>query len=119
MFYFNFSKIFNLRGIKYPFAYLQTKGFSRSQARLITSRGASSLRLKTLEQLCILLSCTPNDVLEWYPAKDLQLHSAHPLHKLIPAHSFDFAALTKDVSVSDMPEIINAINEAKEKLKEV
>lgn len=119
MFYFNFDKIFNVRGINQPFAFLQKNGFSRSQASLITTRRATSLRLKNLERLCILLSCTPNDVLEWHPAKDLILPSTHPLQKLKPKESLDFAALTKDVSVSDMPEIINAIKEAKEKLKSV
>jgi len=119
MLYFNYKKIFELRGITKPFKFLMDNGFSRAKAYNITSSYPSSLSLANLDRMCTVLSCTPNDVLTWVPSKDSQIPETHPLHKLKAAESVSIAALTKDIPISQMPEIINAIQEAKSKLKDV
>lgn len=117
MLYFNYKRLFALRGIKKPFKYLMDNGFSRAQAYNITTYYPSSLRLKNLERLCTLFSCTPNDILTWKPNPDSQIPESHPLQKLIHSETSDFTTITKDVPLSQMPELLKAVQDAKAKLK--
>ncbi len=116
MFYYNIHKVFKLRGIDKPFKFLMDNGFSRGRAYHIVSYRISALRLQTLERLCILLSCTPNDILEWKPPKDSTVHESHPLQKLKANESMNLSELTKDIPIEKMPEIMNAIKEVKSKI---
>lgn len=116
MLYFNLHKLFKIRGITRPFKYLTDNGFSRSTAYNIIASRSPAIRLTTLDRLCTLLSCTPDDIIEWIPAKDSQVPDSHPLHKLKPAETFGIADITKDVPISQMPELLKAIQEAKAKL---
>jgi len=115
--YYNFQKIFKLRGITQPFVYLIKHGFPRGQAYQFTKLRNDGLRIKNLERLCLLLECTPNDIIEWIPPKDFQIPETHPLHKLKPKAALDFSNITKDVPIEKMTELMNAIMEAKVKLK--
>jgi hypothetical protein len=117
MMYYNFYKIFDLRGITNPFVFLIDNGFSRGQAFNITNRSNNGLRIENLEKLCLVLSCTPNDLIEWVPPKVSNVPDTHPLHKLKPTETLDFSELTKDIPIEKFPEIYNAIKEAKEKIK--
>lgn len=74
------------------------------------------MRLDSLDKLCTLFSCTPNDILTWVPNKDSQVPENHPLQKLKKVESLDFATITKDVPVSQMPELLKTLQEAKAKL---
>ena len=116
MFYYNIHKVFKLRGITSPFKFLMDNGFSRGRAYHIVTYRFSALRLDTLERLCEILSCTPNDILEWIPSKDSIIPDSHPLHQLKAKEQLDVQSLIKDVPVTKLPELIKAIQEAKSKL---
>ncbi len=60
--------IFKARGIRYPYAWLAANGVSEPAARKLAAEAYRNLPLNNLEQLCLLLRCTPNDVLRWEPA---------------------------------------------------
>ena len=62
MMYYNFYKIFDLRGITNPYVFLIDNGFTRGQAYSLRNHRNSGLRIENLEKLCTLLSCTPNDI---------------------------------------------------------
>lgn len=62
----NLSKIMGAKRIKI-YELEKLLGVSRSTlARLYYDR-SNTINLKTLENLCKILGCTPNDIFEYYP----------------------------------------------------
>jgi DNA-binding Xre family transcriptional regulator len=79
---FNFTRVFKSRGIDKSFSYLVKSGYSGNFATRIANNRIEKLNLKDIERLCILLQCTPNDLLEWIPgSKDLNTGD-HPVNKI-------------------------------------
>lgn len=116
MLFYNYKKVFELRGILHPYKYLIENGFTRSVAYSVAAYHNRSMRLKTIDKLCTLLSCTPNDLLAWVPNKDSQIPENHPLRKLQKTDPYNFASITKDVPASKIPELLKIVEEAKSKL---
>jgi DNA-binding Xre family transcriptional regulator len=114
----NINKIFRLRGISKPQLFLRNNGFTDSKAFNITRYKTPALKLDNLERLCALLSCTPNDLLEWHPDKNFTLPETHPLHKLKPTESINIAEMLKDVPAEKIAEFKSGIEELKTKLKQ-
>ena len=79
---YNFDRIFKARGIDKPFAYLKRAGFSDSLSSKLKNNKVSRLNLTTIERLCVLLWCTPNDFMEWTPDKNSDADSKHPINKI-------------------------------------
>jgi DNA-binding Xre family transcriptional regulator len=67
MMYFNFSKLFKLRGISKGTKFLEKHGLSYNQAYRMLYYRSSETHLKLLEKVCLALNCTPNDLIEWKP----------------------------------------------------
>jgi hypothetical protein len=64
-----------------PFS-LRVLGISNNNAHRLLNNKAKSIKLSTLFDICNLLQCTPNDLLD-IPDKDYEgLHASHPLRKL-------------------------------------
>ncbi len=82
MLQYNFTRIFYARGIEKPSSYLQKNGFSENFTRKIISGDVRALRLSSLEKLCLILQCTPNDVIEWIPDEGSKVDEKHPLNKI-------------------------------------
>lgn len=78
---FSVGKLLSAKGIVSRTGYLRKMGFSFHVARLIVSDDMGTLQLKTLEQLCVLLNCTPNDLLSYVPGKEA-IPADHPLRAL-------------------------------------
>lgn len=76
---YNFSRIFKARWIDKPFSYLVKAGYSDNFATRIANNRVERLNLKDLERICILLQCTPNDLLEWHPDSKESQPEKHPL----------------------------------------
>ena len=76
---FNFNRIFKARGIDKPFSYLVKVGYSDNFATRIVNNRIKRLDLTDLENLCELLKCTPNDLLEWIPESKDKTNDKHPL----------------------------------------
>jgi DNA-binding Xre family transcriptional regulator len=76
---FNFSRIFKARGIDRPFSYLVKAGYSGNFATRIVNNRIKRLELTVIEKLCVLLKCTPNDMLEWIPESNDKINNNHPL----------------------------------------
>lgn len=68
MLIYNFQRVFKARGIDKPRAFLINHGFPRGIATGIANNKADRFALKHMEKVCLLLNCTPNDLLEWQPA---------------------------------------------------
>ncbi len=82
MLIFNFSRLFKARGIDKPFTHLVKAGYSDNFATRIVNSRIEKLNLKDVERLCEMLSCTPNDLLEWIPGNDQKSTDSHPLVSL-------------------------------------
>lgn len=114
----NLNKVFRLRGITKPAAFLIKNGFSESIAYNITKLKTPALKLENLNKLCTLLSCTPNDIIEWTPDKNIPLPETHPLNKLKPAETINLSELLKDVPAEKISEFKTGIEELKSKLNQ-
>jgi DNA-binding Xre family transcriptional regulator len=114
----NFHKIFRLRGIANPAKYLIQNGFTSSIAYNIIKLKTPALKLENLERLCAILSCTPNDIIEYFPDKNFSLAETHPLQKLKHIESLNFAEILKDVPAEKISEFKLGIEELKTKLKQ-
>lgn len=79
---YNFTRILKARGIENPSIFLQKHGFSQNFTRNIINGNARALRLSSLEKLCIILQCSPNDVMEWVPDEGSKIEESHPLNKI-------------------------------------
>lgn len=108
---FNFTRIFKARGIDKPFSYLVKAGYSDNYATRVVNNRFEKINLKDVEKLCVLLQCTPNDLLEWTPEAKDQNNEQHPLSSI--KRSNKVVELTKILSsipldkLKDIESIIN------------
>lgn len=95
MLQYNFTKIFHSRGIEKPYYFLKKQGFSHNLAHRISKNKIDAFSLEHLEKMCTLLSCTPNDLLEWFPKIDNETTAKHPL-----------SVLRKTINVVNLPNLL-------------
>ncbi len=81
MIYLDIERIMGLRGISSPQKYLMDNGFSSDIAQRILHNRNSYIKYHYLERICLLLHCTPNDVLTWQPFAGVD--KAQPLFALV------------------------------------
>lgn len=79
---YNFDRVFKARGIDRPFSYLKKLGFTDNMAVKINRNRVVQLHVKHMEQLCLLLGCTPNDLMMWEPENGGQVPENHPLQQI-------------------------------------
>jgi DNA-binding Xre family transcriptional regulator len=79
----NFNRIMKGRAIERPYSYLVKAGFSRNISIRMIAGTVRVLRLENLERLCLLFQCTPNDLFEWIPGREITDAEFHPLKSLI------------------------------------
>ena len=79
---FSIQRICKARGIDRPFTYFKSHGYSVSTATRLASDIKQNFSLDTVENLCVLFRCSPNDLLEWTPSKDVTINADHPLNAL-------------------------------------
>ena len=89
MLYFNFNRIFKIRGIDKPSTFLVRNGISESFATKIIRGDHRKMNLDSIEKLCIIFKCTPNDFLQWIPDNKNENIAGHPLE---PLHRTDKVA---------------------------
>ena len=71
-----------MRGIKNPYTLLVKAGISSHSASDLLKSNVRGMRLDHLEKVCILLNCTPNDLLVWKKDTDTSLSEKHALNTL-------------------------------------
>jgi len=70
----------------------------------------NSFSLETVEKLCLSLNCTPNDLLEWTPSKDMAANSTHSLNAL----------KRNEAILNNMTQLMNSVSlEKLEKIQEI
>lgn len=98
MIFFNFARIFKLKGINRPFSYLTSMGYSAGYATKLTNNRVHEINLVRLEKFCRDFNCTPNDILDFHPNSNEQMAKDHALH-----------TLTKKEISNEITEKINAL----------
>lgn len=112
---YNLKKHFKLRGITYPARYLMEIGFTKQIAYNIARDNFVSLSPEHLEKLCLALNCTPNDLMEWEPGKNVTNPETQSLQKLRPVQFTDIRSFISSLPYEKMNEIMAQIEETKKK----
>ncbi|MGG9971850.1 helix-turn-helix domain-containing protein [Ferruginibacter sp. SUN002] len=71
-------------GIEDPKRWLVKNGFSHVDAARLVNNTQASITYAKLEKLCLLLNCTPNQLISWQPKDNTTVASTHPLQQLKP-----------------------------------
>ncbi len=85
MLYYDFKSVMAAKGVENPYTWLKRKGFTHYLAGRIAANKAQGLSTNQLEKLCIVLGCTPHDLLVWKPSEG-QNGENHPLKVLQRKH---------------------------------
>jgi len=75
-------RIFEERGIENPHAFLRKNGFTIHTTSRLLNNKLGSINYKKLEQLCMALNCTPDDIFKWSYKDESGLYKDHALQKL-------------------------------------
>ena len=82
MLYYNFTRMFKARGVERPYSLMMKAGIGSDLATRMKKNQVRILRMETLEKVCLLLHCTPNDVMEWIPDGNETGEQDQPLNTL-------------------------------------
>ena len=114
---YDFDRIIKARGIERPFTYLRNAGFNDHMATRIKNNRVIRLDIKHLERLCILLRCTPNDLMVWIPEKGDQIDEKHPMNVIRKSEDeVDFVHTLNSIPIGKLKEIDQLIREEISKL---
>ena len=103
MLLFNTARVFKAPGIDRPANYLKSQGYSIATTTRIVNNQKQGFSLVTLEKLCLTLNCTPNDLLEWAPSKDMNTNTSHALNIL--KRSDTLASVTQLVNGASLEQL--------------
>ena len=78
----NVTRLLKSRGIENVSRYLVEKGMKYHTVNRLLTGKTDSLSYATLEQLCLLCTCTPNELFVWTETNIDGVAKDHPLHKL-------------------------------------
>jgi DNA-binding Xre family transcriptional regulator len=80
---YNLKRMFRLRGITKPTAFLISAGFTKTTANKIASGFFKVLSTNNTLKLCNALNCTPDALYQYIPDPRFPLAPKHPLNTLI------------------------------------
>lgn len=63
----NVSRVLLHKGIREPYGYLKSIGYKQAKANRLSKGQVVFISLDDMENLCLELNCTPNDLLDWCP----------------------------------------------------
>jgi DNA-binding Xre family transcriptional regulator len=102
----NLNRIFKARGIEQPYKFLVKGGFVPFTAHKYKNGKVEQIRLDHIEQLCILLNCTPNEIFEWAPKDLLEDRFDHPLQAIRRREKkIDIAKLLAKMPLAKLEEV--------------
>ena len=109
---YNFPRLFRARAIDKPYAFLTSHGFSDDFASRVKRNLVKRLNHKEMEKLCIVLNCTPNDLLEWTDDEGYHLDNDHPMRKLLKTDKMtDLNNTVLNIPLDRIEEINQLIND--------
>lgn len=114
MLFLNINPIIRLRGIEKPFSFLVRNGFTNHTAHYLLSGSSRSIRLDHIEKLCLLLKCTPNDIINWRPKSGTLPDEKTPLNnlRLNESSSFDLKTTLMNMPIDELKSFTEKMNKA-------
>jgi DNA-binding Xre family transcriptional regulator len=88
MLYIDIQKACSNKGVSDPRKFLLSIGFSHAATSRMLNNTYESLKFEAVEQICLHLNCTPNELMSWKP-KDNANATNHALDKLKPIAAQD------------------------------
>ena len=102
----NLKRIFTAKGILTPNKFLIQNGHSKSYASSLMNDGVHSVSLKKLEQLCVSLNCTPNDLFDFVPDNKVSVPEGHALNSIRKSDMIgEVAKLMQDLPMEKIEEM--------------
>jgi DNA-binding Xre family transcriptional regulator len=109
----NIGHVLQLRGITNSFTWLTQNGFSSDTAHRILNNKGSHIKMAYLEKLCLLLHCTPNELLEWKPSEKQPADKQHPLNKLVRTGAASVTTFLQTASLEEIEKLHGFIAQIK------
>jgi DNA-binding Xre family transcriptional regulator len=121
MIHFNPKAVFAVRGIEKPYTFMVKAGIPPRTASKILNSQSKMISVDHLEKLCVALHCTPDDLFEWVPSKNVLVHEQHPLHSLKRENqpTTQLHGYIQTLPLKKLKEIEKLIQQNTEKNKEV
>ena len=112
MLQYNLNRILKARGIEHPYTWLVRQGVHSQLASAVNRNQVRRVRLGTIEKLCLVLRCTPNDLLEWVPDDD-SIDRDQPLGQLLKTQNkvIDITRSLNALPLDKLEEVDQFINE--------
>jgi DNA-binding Xre family transcriptional regulator len=79
----NLQRNLTTRGILHQYTFFVKNGFSKNFSMKLINGNVQRLDFSTMEKLCTMFQCTPNDLIEWVPPANEQNAASNPLAVLI------------------------------------
>lgn len=79
---FELESLLESREVHQPLHFLVKAGFNYHTAHRLLNIESRSIRMDHVEKLCLVLNCTPDDLLVWDAPKSMGNLGNHPLKKL-------------------------------------
>lgn len=103
----NLKRVFALRGVERPAAFMLKHGINRQTANNLLNQQTSVVKIEHIEMLCRLLNCTPNDLFEWDDTAN-SLPATHSLNDLKRTMSAkNILQTAKDIPLGEVERLID------------
>jgi succinate dehydrogenase flavin-adding protein (antitoxin of CptAB toxin-antitoxin module) len=79
---YNFERAVKARGIDRVYSYFLNHGIETHLASKIRQNKVTRMNPDSLEKVCLILRCTPNDIMEWVPDNKQAADMNQPLQTL-------------------------------------
>lgn len=108
----NLKAILTDREIKNHTSFLFHNGFSWATASRMATGNVKALSFKHMEKLCLLLHCTPNDLLHWTADEGKPIERTQPIQQLVPpVHHAYIAHGLKHLPIDELRELRKIMEE--------
>lgn len=106
MFKLRLKFILESKGIVSPYKYMIKNGFTPNTTLRYINGQVDLMNLAYLEKLCLMLQCTPHDLLEWVPSDGTTVSEDHPLNALIRKDkAYDIVSHINKLSLSEIKKV--------------
>jgi len=108
----NYLRMCKIRGIVNPYSFLMKNGFTHYMAHCLINEKSEKIKISQLYKLCCLLNCTPNDLFEYIPKKELP---GHPINGLIKEKEvMNYLETIQKMTIPELKKIEDALKKIKE-----
>ena len=113
---FNLQRNLTTRGISHQYTFFLKSGFSKNFSMKLINGDVQRLDFSTLEKLCAMFQCTPNDLIEWVPPASEQNASANPLAALMRTNAgVDVLSALRNLPYEKLAEVEQIVTERLQK----